>query len=149
MARKDALLRLHQRLLNKQGDLRKKLVGDDRAWQPPDRNGGDLADTASEGTRRELNSQLAALENRELRQVERAIQLIREGRYGTCERCNHSIPIQRLRAVPATFLCVTCQRELEETGGTVDGDEADWSNAFNPEGRVDSTEVSLGDTDSD
>lgn len=146
MARKDALLRLHQRLLSKRGALRKKLVGDDRPWQPSPRNGGDLGDNASEGTTRELNSQLAALENRELRQIERAIELIRDGRYGTCEHCNHSIPIQRLRAVPTTFLCVDCQRELEETGTS---DEANWANTLDSEGAGDTTEVSLGELDTD
>ena len=149
MARKDALLRLHQRLIEKRDSLRKKSGNDDRNWQNSPQTGGDIGDAANHGASRELNTQLAALEHSELSQVELALKLIREGRYGKCENCSHSIPIERLRAVPTTILCVSCQSELELTGTlSVDGD-VDWGHALDFEGRMNPTEVSLRDIATD
>ena len=109
----------------------------------------DVGDAANHGSSRELTTHLAALENRELCQIEQALQLIRDGRYGKYERCNHSIPIERLRAVPTTIMCVACQSELELTGGLSDDGEADWGNAMELEGRMNPTEVTLRDIDVD
>lgn len=149
MARKDTLLRLHKRLIEKRDALRTKFGADDHTWQTNPQTGGDIGDAANSGASHELNTQLAALESRELRQVELALQLIREGRYGKCEHCSHSIPIARLRAVPTTILCVSCQRELELTGSLGDDGDVDWGNALDFEGRMNPTEVSLRDIDVD
>jgi ribosomal protein L37AE/L43A len=32
----------------------------------------------------------------------------------TCERCNADIPVARVKAIPGTWLCITCS---EEVGG--------------------------------
>ncbi len=149
MARKDALLRLHQRLMEKRDALRQKFGTEDHVWQTNPQTGGDIGDAANSGASRELNTQLAALESRELRQVEVALQLIREGRYGKCEKCNHSIPIERLRAVPTSILCVSCQRDLEIMGGTNGDGDVDWGHALDFEGRMNPTEVSMKDIDVD
>ena len=149
MARKDTLLRLHKRLIEKRDALRIKFGGDDHSWQTNPQTGGDIGDAANSGASHELNTQLAALESRELRQVELALQLIREGRYGKCEHCSHSIPIARLQAVPTSILCVSCQRELELTGSLSADGEVDWQNALDFEGRMNPTEVRLRDIDVD
>lgn len=146
MSRKDALLRLHERLIAKRKALRAKL-NDDRDVAVVSSSGtGDVGDVANDGAQTELNSQLAALETRELHQVERAIELIRLGRYGKCEVCNHSIPIQRLKALPYTLVCIECQRQQEERGVS-DFEEADWSSAYEHEGRMNDAELTLGDID--
>lgn len=148
MARKDALLRLHQRLITKRDSLRRKLADEHDIDLPSGWEGGrDVADTANEGAEAELDSQLAALESRELDQIEQAIQLIRDGRYGKCEMCDKSIPITRLKALPFTTFCVECQREAEyirSEGGDV---EVDWSSAYEHEGRMSDREITIGDLD--
>lgn len=148
MARKDALLRLHQRLVAKRDALRKKLA-EEMNLPVPDRWGGDVGDAANDGAQNEINSQLAALESRELNQVERAIQLIRDGRYGICEVCEQPIPITRLKALPFTPVCVSCQRLQEAEGGEGYGYDADWESAYEHEGRLNDSELSLGDLDLD
>lgn len=145
MARKDALLRLHERLLAKRDDLRKKLA--DEHDLPTWSGGRDVGDSASEGAEAELDSQLAALESRELAQVEQAIRSIRDGRYGQCDVCEKPIPVERLKALPFTTSCVACQREAEfvrAEGGDV---EADWESAYEHEGRMNDRELTLGDID--
>ena len=77
---------------------------------------GDLFDAAMDGTQNEMHSQLAAFESRELQQIERAIKLIRKGRYGSCEVCGAAIPIARLKALPYTTVCIECRQKQETTG---------------------------------
>ncbi len=150
MARNDALLRLHERLVVKRDSLRKKLVEEYnismKHLSRPSR-GGDVGDTANDGASDELNSQLAALESRELNQIERAIQMMREGRYGICEMCEKPIPITRLNALPFTPLCIDCQRVQEELGHSDYEMHADWESAYEHEGRLDDREYTMGDFD--
>lgn len=146
MSRKDALLRLHQRLTTRRDTLRKNLNGDKR---PAQTEVGDVGDMANEGATSELDSQLASLETRELRCIERAVLMIREGRYGICESCDQNIPIARLQALPFTVLCVNCQRNDEETSSS-DDREVDWSGACEYEGRFGSDrEITIDDLNID
>jgi DnaK suppressor protein len=146
MARKDALLRLHERLVAKRDSLRRKLDDDLTVAQVPVTT-GDEADAANDGAQNELNTQLAALESRELVQVERAINLIRKGRYGICEICETVIPIERLKALPFTPVCVACQRIQERMSHHGEDEDADWASAFELEGRMHDRELTLGDID--
>lgn len=149
MSRKDSLLRLHQRLVAKRDALRKSILEGLKLSQMTDTGVGDTGDAAQDGVSSELDSQLAAFESRELGQIERAIEMIRKGRYGICESCQQSIPIDRLKAVPFTPLCVGCQRDQEETGYSDDGFSADWETACEFEGRMSETELTLGDLEAE
>jgi DnaK suppressor protein len=42
-----------------------------------------------------------------LADVERALAKLRDGSYGTCDRCGEPIPEQRLEVLPWAVLCVT------------------------------------------
>ena len=147
MARKDALLRLHERLIAKRDSLHKKLASD-LGIELLHGRGGDIGDAAHDGTTDELNTQLAALESRELEQVERALMQMRQGRYGKCEVCDQPIPIERLKALPFTPYCVGCQRDQERLGSRrFDFDNVNWEAAYEMEGRLQDKEVTLGDLD--
>src|SRR5262245_46236323 len=106
MSRKDALLRLHKSLITKRDELRRQLAHELESAQGNGATSGDLFDAAMDGTQNEMNSQLAAFESRELQQIERAIKLIRTGRYGSCEVCGNAIPIARLKALPYATVCI-------------------------------------------
>ena len=49
---------------------------------------------------------LAAIEGR----LERALEKLEEGSYGTCDGCGAAIPAGRLRSVPESALCLDCAR---------------------------------------
>lgn len=148
MARKDALLRLYERLVERRDSLRKKFsVERIESTSQPWRGTGDIGDAAYEGSQQEINSQLAALESRELAQIEQAVHLMRDGHYGRCEHCNGAIPIARLKALPYTQFCVTCQRERTALGSRVDDHNASWENAYELEGRLNDRELTIGDID--
>jgi DnaK suppressor protein len=119
MARKDALIRLHTRLVTRRDALRKALSGDLdslRAYNATF-DVGDQVDAAVDAANDEINTQLAELESRELEQIERALTRIRKGLYGRCEYCSEKIAEARLNALPYTDTCIDCQREMERTGG--------------------------------
>jgi DnaK suppressor protein len=146
MSRSDALLRLHERLVARCDELRKKLSldSDSDASDASRLVVGDLGDVANEGAVNELNSQLASIETRELFYNQRAIVMIREGRYGTCEGCDGPIPIARLKALPYSVMCVECQRSQEELG-TEAAKEVDWDKACDYENRFSEQEITLDD----
>ena len=47
-------------------------------------------------------------------QIEEAVQLLLDGRYGRCVDCRKAIPAARLRALPFAIRCLTCQERLEK-----------------------------------
>src|SRR3954467_9023059 len=118
MARKDALLRLHARLLARRDAPRKTPNGDlDSYRQFAALNVvGDNVDAAVDTANDEISSQLVEIESRELGQIEHALQRIVEGHYGRCEFCNGKIAEARLNALPYTNSCIDCQRENERHG---------------------------------
>jgi RNA polymerase-binding protein DksA len=62
--------------------------------------------------REEVIGILARLEDRERHEIEEigaAFVRLRASTYGVCESCGGSIPLPRLRAMPTTRHCVTCQ----------------------------------------
>jgi DnaK suppressor protein len=70
-----------------------------------DENFADSGQVAAEqGENRALVNQL----EESLAEVERALQKLDDGTYGTCESCGKPIPEPRLEAMPATKHCIDC-----------------------------------------
>src|SRR4051794_19001479 len=144
MARKDALLRLHARLVARRDALRKALNGDLDGFREFAKTNdvGDNVDAAVDTANDEISSQLVEIESRELGQIEHALERIAQGVYGRCEFCNGKIAEARLNALPYTNSCIDCQRENERSGGryfsTVEDNR--WAKIY---------EKSSGDTDTD
>lgn len=116
MARRDALLRLHQNLTARRQELSRRLGMELQGLGGPSGSAqGDSADAAFDSGSGEMSSKLAELEARELRQVERAIAKMKHGSYGTCELCHAKISVERLNALPYSTMCVKCQREVEHS----------------------------------
>ena len=117
MARKDAIAKLRMVLLGRRDALRKALDGDFSALQAlRDQTSGDVVDFALDSAQDELNSQLAEVESRELKQIETAISKISNGTYGLCELCQKNIPLARLQALPYASNCIECQTKVETLG---------------------------------
>src|SRR5437763_2272980 len=118
MARKDALLRLHQRLVTRRDALRKALSGDLDSLREYKStfDVGDNVDAAVDTANDEISTQLVEIESRELGQIEHALKRIVEGVYGRCECCGGKIAEARLNALPYTNSCIDCQRENERHG---------------------------------
>jgi DnaK suppressor protein len=75
--------------------------------------GNHMADDATEAF--EQAKDLAIRQNAErlLEQVTRALERLKDGTYGTCEKCHDPIDPARLEALPYATLCLRCQQRLE------------------------------------
>jgi DnaK suppressor protein len=144
MVRKDAMLRLHSRLVARRDALRKALNGDMDGYREYAALNvvGDSVDAAIDTANDEISSQIVEIESRELGQIEHALQRIVEGAYGRCEFCGGKIAEARLNALPYTSSCIECQRENERNGPAYGRhtDEQRWAKAF---------DKSIGDGDGD
>jgi RNA polymerase-binding protein DksA len=131
MTRRNALLRLHQDLLARRYRLARKLAGE--LAHLHDGNAGDAtgdnADLAFEADGDEISSRLAELGDKELMRIEEALDHWLEGTFGICESCQKPISLVRLKALPVTLFCISCERELEKfpDGETLQG-TAKWRN---------------------
>ena len=63
----------------------------------------------------ELQAALVDRANRELIQVNAALELLRDRRYGLCRDCGGFIGLPRLRSLPFVQRCRPCQERLEQT----------------------------------
>ncbi|GAV23749.1 TraR/DksA C4-type zinc finger protein [Carboxydothermus pertinax] len=64
----------------------------------------------------ERSKDLALLDNLQvkLRQIDEALALLSQGKYGVCIDCGQKIPEERLLANPVAIRCVDCQKKVEE-----------------------------------
>jgi DnaK suppressor protein len=133
--------------VEKRDELRRQLANEINLAQAADAGTGDLFDAAMDGTQNEMHSQLAAFESRELQQIERAIKLIRKGRYGSCEICDAPIPVARLKALPYTTVCIACRQKQEVNGSSLGDDSENWETVFEYEGAHSDRELTIRDID--
>ncbi|MBP90444.1 MAG: molecular chaperone DnaK [Planctomycetaceae bacterium] len=134
MARKNAILNLRQVLIKRRDGLRQALAGDlSLLKELREQTSGDVVDFALDSAQDELSSQLAEVESRELAQIEAALELMREDKYGLCEGCEKAIPLARLQALPYAATCIECQRAAER-GGAGSGYVADWGRLLDTDG---------------
>lgn len=77
----------------------------------------DLPDEIDLASSEYTQSMVFRLRDREkflLRKIEKALDRIREGTFGICERCEEEINLKRLEARPVTTLCIRCKEEQEK-----------------------------------
>ena len=99
-----------QRLEEIRDELRERV---DALSEPPELGasqgfGKRIGDGTTEAIRRLTDIGVGASLEERLDRVERALEKLDEGTYGTCDACGKSIPAPRLQAMPDSVLCVTC-----------------------------------------
>jgi DnaK suppressor protein len=82
--------------------------------QEPPADEGDEEATASRTLDAELQATLVDRASRELVQVNAALELLRESRYGHCRDCGEFIGLARLRSLPFAQRCRPCQARAEQ-----------------------------------
>jgi DnaK suppressor protein len=127
MTRKSSLEEIRKILIQRRDALRQAISGDDSLLKKlGQQSGGDVVDFASDSAFGEMSSQLAEVENRELKYVQLAIEKMKQGTYGKCDACNHNIPLARLHALPYATFCIKCKRAAEKAGVEPEA-VIDWS----------------------
>lgn len=82
----------------------------------------ELEERAQEERTARLLAQLDDRGRAEIKEIDAALGRIDDGDFGLCEDCDEDIPVQRLRALPYTRLCVDCASEREKGGGLAEDD---------------------------
>ncbi len=100
--------------------LRAHLEGEHLHDEPEEDSSAELshfaqhpADVASDAFEREKEFSILEQVEAELADVDRALERLDGGRYGTCEACGDAIDDERLVAVPAARFCLDHQADQE------------------------------------
>jgi DnaK suppressor protein len=72
-----------------------------------------MADQGTATFGKELDMSLEDNARDLLAQIDRALARIEAGEFGTCVRCGEVIGADRLKAMPAVDLCISCKEEEE------------------------------------
>ncbi len=75
--------------------------------------GNHMADDASEVFEQAKNLALRQTLERQLEQVEGALERFERGTYGNCLDCGKEIDPARLKAIPSASLCINCMQRRE------------------------------------
>jgi DnaK suppressor protein len=87
--------------------------------------GMDAYDLASEERDRDINMILSDRDRQKLQSIDEALERMKQGTYGICEECELDIAEERLKALPFTRLCVSCQADQEKEAKQVRRSEED------------------------
>jgi RNA polymerase-binding protein DksA len=72
---------------------------------------GDYGDMSQQGEQEWLFLSQNRANGKELGLIEKALQRIKQGTYGSCAQCSEPISPQRLRAIPWAECCLECQED--------------------------------------
>jgi len=119
------LLEVRERLLSMLTEVRTGIRNEVRGASERDfAHINDTSDIASDSAEGDLALRIAESEGVEAEEIEKAIEKIDNGTYGSCEACNKPINSERLKFLPFATMCIKCQ-ELAEIRRKEDGDELD------------------------
>lgn len=76
---------------------------------------GDGLDKATVSRDLEIGYMIDDREREELMAINTALNKIKQGTYGICERCGNQIDKERLLALPLTLYCRDCQLKMESS----------------------------------
>jgi DnaK suppressor protein len=106
-------------------ELRSVLTGDIqglehgvRAMESTGDSSESPAEQATDNSDQEVSLGRLESRTRELREIDEALERIRDKTFGICEECAKPVPEARLEAIPYARLCAACQRKAEESSGS-------------------------------
>lgn len=71
------------------------------------------SDLASRYGQQDRDKLLLARAQQQLTEIERALERLADGSYGSCTACGQAIRSERLDVMPAAALCIHCQQQEE------------------------------------
>ena len=76
----------------------------------------DIGDMSSQTYSRDVLYNLGEVQRTKLRDIDAALERIRQGEYGNCLRCGEEIAPQRMAVRPFSRYCIDCKTEIEKFG---------------------------------
>jgi len=112
---RDALVDERRRVEHALATLRDEHPGslDEEVEETAPTNDNHLAETATATLGREIDYTLGENSEQVLAEIDRALQRIDDGTYGTCVGCGDEISPARLEVSPWASLCIDCKRRAE------------------------------------
>jgi DnaK suppressor protein len=110
---KEALIAERERLSREIADLDADLsesLEDSSEESPYDQH---MAETAGVTLDREIDLTLEENARAVIAQIDRALDKLENGSYGTCDKCEQPIGEERLKFAPFATLCIDCKRREE------------------------------------
>lgn len=74
----------------------------------------DEADLGSVISMAKVDENIFSANNKELSEIKRALNKIKQGKYGICEMCEDEIHIERLKVKPFARFCIKCREIFEK-----------------------------------
>jgi DnaK suppressor protein len=105
--------KLLEKRLDLQAELHKKTNGEMKQDMT---EAMDSVDQADMNYNADYNMAWTEKINRQLREVDEALERIKEGTYGSCDMCGEDIPEGRLGVRPNARYCMSCKEALEKRG---------------------------------
>lgn len=115
--KKTDIAKFKKRLEDMQRQLTHSLKGSTAEVKTPDEATGYSQHQADQGTDdfdRTISLEVTSKEYGILRQIERALDKIKEDTYGICDITGEEIPLARLEAVPYAIMTVKAQEKFEK-----------------------------------
>ncbi|HEX7901763.1 MAG TPA: TraR/DksA family transcriptional regulator [Planctomycetota bacterium] len=105
-------------------ELRRVLTGDVRGLETGacgTESSGDIsenpAEQATDNAEQAISLGRMESQTREIREIDEALERVKDGTFGVCEDCGKAVPAARLEAIPYARLCAACQVKVEENSG--------------------------------
>lgn len=76
----------------------------------------DLGDMSTRSYDRDVLYNLSEVQRQKIREIDVALELVKQGDYGVCTRCGEEISLKRLEVRPFSRYCVDCKAEVERFG---------------------------------
>ena len=94
--------------------LRRVLVTNDEVQELTDHESGAFNEDSASAVTADLLERIGGHERHELDEIRAAQARLETGTFGVCEACGSAIHLSRLRAVPWTRHCLSCQSREED-----------------------------------
>ena len=102
------LQQLKEKLLQQRQEIFSRLQNLDEGWQELSQHDIEMEEEAQKAGLSEIFNQLDLQEEREIEEIDLALDRMDAGTYGICQRCRKDIAPARLEALPATSYCIKC-----------------------------------------
>ena len=113
MSAKD-LLKLGELLINRRRELFEQVAHMESECNALGEREIEPIDKAQKEDLTRMLNRLVERGKEEIREINLALDKMSTGKYGLCEICGETIPLRRLKTLPATRLCRKCAHKYEE-----------------------------------
>ncbi|MCF6201884.1 MAG: RNA polymerase-binding protein DksA [Hydrogenimonas sp.] len=106
-----------QMLENRREQIVKNIMGSSKELDELHQNHDvmDEGDFASVSTDNMINEEILSSQQRELEEIDQALEKIKRGSFGICEMCEEPIGMQRLKVKPFAKYCIACRQIAEKS----------------------------------